>query len=130
MDDVRRIEPDRVTRAGLAVDHALAAFIETEALPGTAVAADRFWTGLSGLIAHFTPRLRALLAERDRLQEQIDAWHRARHREGRAGAPDPDEEIAFLRGIGYLRDAPDDVRVETAEIDDEIARLAGPQLVR
>ena len=129
MDDVRRIDPDRVTRAGLAVDHALAAFIETEALPGTGVGADRFWTGLSGLLAHFTPRLRTLLAERDRLQDQIDAWHRARHREGRAGAPDPDEEIAFLRGIGYLRDAPDDVRVETADVDDEIGRLAGPQLV-
>ncbi len=129
MDDGRRIEPERVHRAGLAVDRGLAAFVETEALPGTGIEADRFWTGLSGLLADFTPRLKALLGERDRLQAEIDAWHLARRADGQAGAADPEAEIAFLRRIGYLRDAPDQVEIRTAGIDDEIAGLAGPQLV-
>ena len=109
---------------GLQIDAALAAFIEEEALPGTAVSADAFWRGLAGLIADFAPRNRALLAQRDSLQAQIDAWHRAHP------LPfDPAEYEAHLRAIGYLAPEPEPFAVSTANVDPEIATLAGPQLV-
>jgi malate synthase len=109
---------------GLRIDPQLAAFIEDEALPGTEVSADNFWRGLAGLIADFAPRNRALLAERDRLQAEIDAWHRAHP------LPfDAAEYQGFLRAIGYLRPEPEPFTVSTAGVDAEIADLAGPQLV-
>ena len=109
---------------GLVVDAELAAFIEDEVLPGTGVADDDFWRGLSGLIADFAPRNRALLAERDRLQAEIDAWHRAH--------PLPYDAAAyegFLRSVGYLRPEPESFAIMTANTDPEIAVMAGPQLV-
>ncbi len=109
---------------GLQVDAELAAFIEDKALPGTEVSADDFWRGLAGLIADFAPRNRALLAERDRLQAEIDAWHRA-HPLPYDGA----EYEAFLRSIGYLQPEPEAFSISTANTDPEIATMAGPQLV-
>jgi len=109
---------------GLQIDAQLAAFIEDEALPGTGVAADGFWRGLAGLMADFAPRNHALLTERDRLQGEIDAWHRANP------LPfDPAEYERFLRSIGYLQPEPAPFSVSTANVDAEIATLAGPQLV-
>ncbi len=101
-------------------------FIDTEALPGTGISADAFWRGFAGLLERFTARNAALLTRRDELQHQIDAWHEA-HR----GTPDPAAYQAFLSDIGYL--LPDTaaagVTVTTEGADDEIARIAGPQLV-
>jgi len=100
-------------------------FITAEALAGTGIEADAFWTGLGQLVAELGPRNRELLATRDRLQEQIDEYHRAK-----AGQPlDAAGYERFLREIGYLRDEPDNATVSTANVDDEIARIAGPQLV-
>ncbi|WP_404710095.1 malate synthase G [Sphingomonas sp. MMS24-J13] len=116
---------ERVTRAGLQVAAALAAFIEDQALPGTGVAAEAFWHGASDIFARFTPENRLLLAERDRLQAAIDAWHGAR-----GGKPiDQTEYQVFLREIGYLVTEPEAFSVDTADVDDEVAKLAGPQLV-
>ena len=110
---------------GLKVDEGLARFIETEALPGTGVAADAFWSGFSALVHDLAPKNRALLAERDRLQQELDGWHRAH--------PGPVRDLAayraFLAQIGYLVDAPKQVAVTTANVDSEIASQAGPQLV-
>ena len=92
----------------------LAAFIEERALPGTGIDADAFWRGVADIFARFAPENRALLAERDALQAQIDAWHDAR-----AGKPiDPAAYQAFLREIGYLVAEPapfaiDDRRMST-----------------
>ena len=110
---------------GLTVAPELAAFIEAEALPGTGVAAGHFWAGLAGLIDAFAPRNRALLDRRDDLQAQIDAWHKAR----RGQDIDQGEYVAFLKQIGYLLPAPAPFSVSTANVDAEIARIAGPQLV-
>ena len=114
-----------LTVAPLTVAPVLRAFIEAEALPGTGIAADAFWQGYAGLLARFTGRNATLLARRDALQAQIDAWHLA-HR-GRAF--DEAGYVAFLTEIGYLLPEPDGITVGTENVDDEIARIAGPQLV-
>jgi malate synthase len=100
-------------------------FVNTEALPGTGVSPEHFWAGAERIINAFAPKSRALVAERAALQGTIDDWHRARR-----GKPhDPHEYRAFLADIGYLAPEGEDFTVSTAQVDDEIARLAGPQLV-
>ena len=109
----------------LSVDDLLHAFVEGELLPGTEVSPAAFWSALEAILADFTPRNAALLARRDALQDEIDAWWRARR-----GKPlDVAEETAFLRQIGYLLPEPAPFRITTENVDPEIARLAGPQLV-
>jgi len=116
---------ERLDRAGLQVDAVLARFLEDEALPGTGIEAGAFWSGLAGLLADFAPQNRALLAKRDELQARIDAWHVARR-----GQPhDHAAYKAFLTEIGYLLPEGPDFTIETANVDPEIAKVAGPQLV-
>ncbi len=114
---------DRVRRSGLSVDAALARFVEREILPGTAIAPDALWDGFTALVERFSPRIAEALAERDRLQAALDDYHRAGN--GRSGA----SSLPFLREIGYLVPEPAPFSVETTGVDDEIARIAGPQLV-
>src|SRR5947209_7053593 len=111
--------------SSLSVDDVLRSFVEDELLPGTGIAPRAFWAALEAILADFTPRNAALLARRDELQAQIDAWWIARR-----GQPfDVAEETAFLREIGYLQPEPEPFQIATANVDPEIARLAGPQLV-
>jgi len=109
----------------LTVARILHDFIEDEALPGTGVDPARFWSGFAATFRALAPENRALLAERDRLQAAIDAWHGAR----RGEAIDPDAYRAFLAEIGYLLPPPAPFAVGTSRVDAEIASLAGPQLV-
>jgi malate synthase len=114
-----------IDRAGLAVAEPLARFVEEQALPGTGVEPAAFWQGFAALLARFAPENRALLATRDALQVQIDDWHRAH-----AGKSiDPAAYQAFLREIGYLVPEPAPFTIGTQNVDDEVARMAGPQLV-
>ncbi|MCB2047247.1 MAG: malate synthase G [Novosphingobium sp.] len=116
---------DRLERAGLMIDAGLAHFIEQDVISPIGLESDRFWSGFAALLADFAPRNRALLAKRDDLQAQIDAWHLAR-----AGKPiDQSEYQAFLTEIGYLVPEPGEFRVGTENVDREIALMAGPQLV-
>ena len=112
-------------REDLTVSTELARFIEEEALPETGVPADRFWSGFSSLVHSFGPRNRALLEKRDTLQRQIDEWHRARRQQPHDRAA----YKAFLEEIGYLLPEGDDFEIETGNVDPEIARIAGSQLV-
>src|SRR5690606_31477704 len=114
-----------VNRSGLQVDAQLAAFVENEALDGLAIAADTLWTGFADLVANYMPGNRELLEIRDRMQGQIDDWHR----ENGPVAADPTAYIEFLKSIRYLEDEPEDFRIETENLDPEIATLCGPQLV-
>lgn len=114
-----------VDRAGLKVAEVLARFVETRVLPGLAIEADAFWAGAAAIFARFTPENRALLARRDALQAQIDAWCEADPRR----AADPAAQEAFLHEIGYLVPEPAPFTIGTRNVDDEIARMAGPQLV-
>ncbi len=112
-------------RSGLRVAPVLADFIETEALPGTGIAPQRFWDGLAALVRDLGPRNAALLRRRAELQAQIDNWHRAR----RDAPHDRDGYKAFLAEIGYLLPEGPDFAIETQGVDPEIATVAGPQLV-
>ena len=115
----------RLDRAGLQVDAVLARFIEDEALPGSGIEAGTFWTGLADLLADFAPQNRALLAKRDALQAKIDAWHIARR-----GQPhDHAAYKAFLAEIGYLLPEGPAFSIETTNVDPEVAKVPGPQLV-
>ncbi len=115
---------ERVQTGGLGVAASLHRFVEEEALPGSGVDSQQFWEGLAAIIADLAPRNRDLLARREELQAQIDGWHREH-----PGVPDADAYASFLRAIGYLVDEPAEVAVTTADVDDEVARIAGPQLV-
>jgi malate synthase len=100
-------------------------FIENKVLPGTGVSAARFWKGFDALVADLAPKNIALLAERDRLQTELDSWHTAH--------PGPISDMpayrSFLEKIGYLVPSPKKVRISTANVDAELAVQAGPQLV-
>ena len=112
-------------RAGLKVADVLAEFVETRALSGTGIAASSLWAGLADILNRFGPRNRALLAKREELQAKLDAWHRAN--------PGPIQDMAayqtFLNDIGYLVPEPAPFEITTGNVDDEIAVMAGPQLV-
>ena len=116
---------ETVERAGLQVDARLAAFIEDDVLAPLGRDSARFWTGFAALCARFVPRNRQLLAKRDALQAQIDAWHR----DNRGKPLDTDAYQDFLTQIGYLVADPGDFTIGTKNVDREIAALAGPQLV-
>ncbi|UXA15941.1 malate synthase G [Mycobacterium sp. SMC-4] len=116
---------DRVTVGNLRVAPELYDFINNEALPGTDIDPDTFWSGVDKVVADLTPKNVELLARRDELQAQIDKWHRARV----IGPFDADEYQQFLTDIGYLQPEPDDFTITTAGVDDEITSTAGPQLV-
>ncbi len=111
-------------RAQLTIAPELAAFIEAEALPGTGVSADDFWSGFAKIIADLAPRNRKLLEKRDALQAKLDDWHRA-HK----GAYDVSAYTAFLKEIGYLAPEPAPFEISTANVDEELRAVAGPQLV-
>jgi malate synthase len=116
---------DRIEAGALKVDKELYDFINDEALPGTGIAAETFWSNFDSLIHDLSPRNRTLLATRDELQAEIDSWYQ----ESQGQAVDLPEYKAVLQKIGYLVQEGGDVTVSTANIDPEISTIAGPQLV-
>ena len=110
---------------GMQVDTILYRFIEDKVLPGTGIESDRWWRGFAQIVEDLAPKNAALLAERDRLQSELDAWHTAH--------PGPVRDVPayrkFLESIGYLVPVPREVKVTTDHVDDELATTAGPQLV-
>ncbi len=116
---------NRVTVGNLRVAQVLYDFINSEALPGTDIDPDTFWSGVDKVVADLTPKNQELLARRDELQARIDKWHRQRVIE----PVDPVAYKDFLTEIGYLEPEPGDFTITTAGVDDEITTTAGPQLV-
>ena len=116
---------DRVEIAGLGVARCLHDLIEDEIAPCTGVDPEAFWRSLADIVRDLGPKNRALLDRRNELQARIDAWHAERV----AQPVDPAEYRAFLESIGYLLPAGEAFRIETENVDDEIALIAGPQLV-
>ncbi|EIV96206.1 malate synthase G [Frankia sp. QA3] len=116
---------ERIQIGTLQVAASLHEFVQTAALPGTGIEPAAFWRGVEEIVTALTPVNRALLAERDELQRQIDDWHRARAGE----AHDAQAYHDFLVEIGYLRPEPEPFAISTENVDDEIALTAGPQLV-
>ena len=114
---------DRVDIGGLSVDRGLYQLVE-EMVPGTGVEAEGFWRSLAGILDELGEQNRRLLDNRDQLQSQIDEWHKAQ-----PGEVDRDQYKAMLHEIGYLQPEPEDFQVSTDNVDDEVAVIAGPQLV-
>ena len=116
---------ERTPKHRLQVATTLLTFIDKKVLPGTGVTPAKFWKGFDAIVADLAPKNIALLAERDRLQTELDAWHTAH--------PGPIADMpayrAFLEKIGYLVPNPKKVRITTAKVDAELAVQAGPQLV-
>ena len=116
---------DRVELSGLKIDKELADFVANEAVQGTDISAEQFWVACAEVLNAHRDTNKALLAKREDLQAQIDAWHRERK-----GQPhDAAAYKAFLSDIGYLVPEGDAFSIDTANVDDEIAKIAGPQLV-
>ncbi len=116
---------ERVQVGGLQVAKVLFDFVNNEAIPGTGISAEQFWEGAQSVIKDLAPKNQALLAKRDDFQAKIDAWHQAR-----AGqAHDAVAYKAFLEEIGYLLPEVADFQATTQNVDEEIAHMAGPQLV-
>ena len=114
----------RIESHGLSIDRELHRFLVEKALPGTGVDPEAYLRGFSDIVHDLAPKNRALLAKRDEMQAKIDAWHRQN------GAPiDMDAYEAFLREVGYLLPEGGEVKVSTSNVDPEITRIAGPQLV-
>ena len=112
-----------LNRSNIKVDNCLVEFVESSALPGLGVSAEGFWSGFSALLHDLEPKNRALLTKRDDLQARIDAWHRAN--QGASVAA----QMNFLTEIGYLLPEGPGFKIETKNVDPEIANIAGPQLV-
>jgi malate synthase len=115
----------RIQIGTLQIDQTLYDFMNEEALPDTGVAPEAFWTGFERIVSDFAPKNRALVAKRDVLQEKIDTWHKA----NRAAGFDLEAYKLFLKDIGYIVPEGPAFSVGTANVDAEIATVAGPQLV-
>jgi malate synthase len=115
----------RTTVHGLQVATELHQFIETKVLPGTGIDSAAFWKGFDAIVHDLAPKNAALLAERDRLQAELDTWHSAH--------PGPIQDLrayrTFLEQIGYLVPVPAGAKATTSNVDAELALQAGPQLV-
>ena len=114
-----------VSQNGIQIARQLFDFVNERALPGTGVDGAKFWAGLADLLGTFAPRNAELLAKREKLQAQIDAWHIER----KGQAIDQNEYQGFLKNIGYLVEEPASFSITTENVDPEIATMAGPQLV-
>jgi malate synthase len=115
----------RTEKYGLKVDDKLVEFVEANALPGIDISSDNFWKGLASIVNNLGPKNRELLQKRKELKQKIDSWHI----ENRGKQFDAANYKEFLKSIGYLVDEGADFEIETSNVDDEIANIAGPQLV-
>ena len=110
---------------GLKISSDLYEFIDSEAIPGTNIKNDEFWDNFSKIVHELSPINRTLIQKRDKIQEQIDNWHKSQ----KGKEFNKVEYINFLKSINYLIEEKKDFKIETNEVDEEISSIAGPQLV-
>ena len=115
---------DRIEVSGISVDRALYEAVRDEFAPGTGIGPELVWSTLARILDEYGPKNQDLLAKRDALQAEVDAWLKAR-----TTAPSPAEWTSLLKEIGYLDETLPSFSISTSNVDEEIARIAGPQLV-
>ena len=103
----------------------LLAFVNEELLKNTDISPDQFWSGFDKAVHELAPKNKELIKFRDELQNKIDDWHL----KNKGNKVDMGEYKKFLKEIGYLKDEGPNFKIETKNVDDEIAKIAGPQLV-
>ncbi len=114
-----------IEKNGLKIDSRLFEFINEEVIPGTNLKADTFWDGFEKVVHKLTPINRSLIEKREIIQKKIDDWHKAN-----SGKDfDKDKYFQFLKSISYIVEEKEDFKIETSNVDKEIALIAGPQLV-
>ena len=116
---------NKFKKGNLTINSTLLDFINQEAIPGTEIAAEDFWSKFDSAVHELAPINRELLEKRDRIQKQIDEWHLAR----KGKEIIKDEYTKFLKSINYIVDEKEDFQISTQDVDEEIANIAGPQLV-
>ena len=109
----------------LQVDERLLSFVNEEAIPGTNINVDNFWSGFSKTVHDLTPINKKLLETRDQIQKKIDEWHLS----NKGAAFDKNKYFSFLKSINYIVEEKEDFKITTSNVDEEIATIAGPQLV-
>ena len=116
---------NKTEKFGLKIDNKLLNFIENEALPGTSVSSEQFWRGFSELVKELNPKNKELLNKRENIQKKINEWHI----QNRGKNHNKEEYYNFLKEINYLVDEGPEFKIETNNVDSEIAEICGPQLV-
>ena len=116
---------ERIEKYGLNIDAKLVNFIESEAIPGTGVDVQKFWQGFAEIIEKLGPINKSLLEKREDIQSKIDQWHITH----RGQEVDVEKYKSFLLDIDYLVPEGEDFKIDTSNVDLEIAKLCGPQLV-
>ena len=109
----------------LKVSHKLLDFVNNELLKGTGISSDKFWSGFDEVVHELAPKNRELLNIRENIQKKIDEWHI----KNKGQEIDIKKYKKFLKEIDYLKDVGPDFKIETQNIDEEISKIAGPQLV-
>ena len=114
-----------IDKNGLKIDAALFEFINNEVLPGTSIKSDDFWNKFEKVIHELSPINKSLIEKRQTIQKKIDEWHK----NNKGKDLDKKEYTEFLKSISYIVDEKEDFKIETSDVDQEIASIAGPQLV-
>ena len=109
----------------LKVAKELLSFVNNELLKDTNITSEKFWSGFDIVVHELEPKNKELLGIRENIQKKIDDWHI----KNKGNEINIDEYKKFLKEIGYLKDEGPDFQIETNNVDDEIAKIAGPQLV-
>ena len=114
-----------IEKNGLKIRSTLFEFINNEAIPGTNVDSEKFWSNFSKIVHELTPINKDLIKKRESIQKKIDDWHKS----NRGSEFDKNEYLSFLKSIDYLIEEKDNFNIETTDVDEEISSIAGPQLV-
>ncbi len=116
---------NKIIKGNLKINSALFEFINKEVIPGTDINSDDFWLKFDEAVHFFAPINKKLLAKREQIQKKIDEWHKSRKGE----TLNKDEYINFLKSINYIVEEKEDFQITTLNVDEEISKIAGPQLV-
>ena len=114
-----------VEKSGLKVSSTLLEFINKEVIPSTNIDIDKFWNKFSDIAHELSPINKALIKKRESIQKKIDDWHKS----NKGKDFNKNDYVSFLKSIDYLIDEKNDFKIETADVDEEISSIAGPQLV-